>query len=198
VKPIFMTARRRPDLPWRRWLLGSAWLLAGWQHPLLAETIEVPMRAISAGTFYVQAEIGGMGAVDFLVDTGSGYTVIDTRMLDTLSGSGGVSFLKNLEGTMADGSRKVVPVYRVSQLRLGSCALQNVDVAVFEAGARPILGMHALRRMSPFTFSVDPPAIRLGSCDVTGADMAIAESGSGEVASFESGDTSAGVAASDR
>tara|TARA_R110000823_G_scaffold27609_25_gene80615 strand:- start:36422 stop:36973 length:552 start_codon:yes stop_codon:yes gene_type:complete len=171
--------------PTRQWLAGLACLATGWHQALLAAPVDVPMRAISAGTFYVQADIG-VGPVDFLVDTGSGYTVIDTRMLDALASRGNARFVKHLEGTMADGSRKVVPIYRVPELRLGGCALRNVEVAIFDAGARPILGMRALKRVSPFTFSIDPPAIRLGSCDSTGAAVAaVAATGAGDVASFQ-------------
>lgn len=168
----------------RHRLAGLACVVAGWHGALFADPIDVPMRAIAAGTFYVEADIG-MGPVDFLVDTGSGYTVIDTRMLEALSRRGNASFVKHLEGTMADGSRKVVPVYRVPELRLGGCALQDVEVAVFDAGARPILGMRALRRVSPFTFSIDPPAIRLGSCDSAGSALAVAPASAGDVASFQ-------------
>jgi hypothetical protein len=129
-----------------------------------AEPIHIPMRGIDAGTFYIEAQVGELGPVDFLVDTGSGYTTIDTVMLARLESASQAVFVKDLEGIMADGSRAVVPVYRVPQIRLGACLLQDVEVAIFGAGTRPILGMRALSRVAPFTFSTDPPGISLSRC----------------------------------
>lgn len=180
------------------WLAAIACPLAGWQNPLFAESVYVPMRGISAGTYYVQADIGGLGPVDFLVDTGSGYTAIDTTLLDAMVRVGGVTFVKQLEGTMADGSRKVVPVYRIPELRLGSCALRDVEVAVFDAGTRPILGMRALGRVSPFTFSIDPPGIQLGGCDSLAVGASVAGTDAGDVASFTPGESATGAATAAR
>ncbi len=140
----------------------------------LADDIHVPMHGIAAGTFYVEASVHGFGAVKFLVDTGSGYTAIDTGMLEALQRAGNAEFVKKLEGIMADGSRRVVPVYRVPEIRLGSCHLRDVEVAVFGTGTRPILGMRALSRVAPFTFSTNPPGISLGRCDtVTTAEAEV-------------------------
>lgn len=154
-------------------------LALAWAIPLLAMTgatalaepiessgpVKVPMRGIAAGTFYVEADIAGFGAVEFLVDTGSGYTAIGTGMLEDLASSTRVEFVKDLEGIMADGSRRIVPVYRIPEIQLGSCSLKGVEVAVFGAGTRPILGMRALSRVAPFTFSTNPPGISLSRCD---------------------------------
>lgn len=123
------------------------------------------MHGIDAGTYYVEVGMANLPNVNFLVDTGSGYTAIDTGMLSAMQESGDAVFVKQLEGMMADGRTMVVPVYRITEIRLGTCLLKDVEAAVFADGTRPILGMRALTRVAPFTFSVDPPGIRLGRCD---------------------------------
>ncbi len=134
--------------------------------PLAANDSSVPMRVKPAGTYYVEGEIAGMGAVEFLVDTGSGYTAINSEMLAQLEQTQSATYLKQLVGVMADGSEKVVPVYLIPEIKLGNCVIRNVEAAVFATTSRPILGMRSLSKVSPFTFSTSPPALRMGGCAV--------------------------------
>lgn len=133
-------------------------------------TQPVDMRAHTAGTFYVAGAITGYGELEFLVDTGSSFPVIGQDMIEVLQAAGEAEFVRDLRGVMADGSRREVPVYRLSELRLGeACWLREVEVAVFPAGARPILGMSTLARLAPFTFSADPPQLGLSRCGLSTA-----------------------------
>ena len=134
--------------------------------PATANDTSVPMLAKAAGTYYVEGEIAGMGAVEFLVDTGSGYTAINTAMLKQLEQSKSATYLKQLVGVMADGSEKIVPVYLIPEITLGNCVIRDVEAAVFATTSRPILGMRSLSKVSPFTFSTSPPALVMGSCAV--------------------------------
>jgi predicted aspartyl protease len=164
-------------------LLGvlGATFLSGWiGSPVWADAVHIPMRGIDAGTYYVAVDVARLGRMDFLVDTGSGYTAIDTGMLTAMQQTGDAVFVKQLEGMMADGSRMVVPVYRISEIRLGACLLRGVEAAVFAEGTRPILGMQALNRVAPFTFSTDPPGISLSRCDAVIAVEASAAAGAPE------------------
>jgi predicted aspartyl protease len=128
-------------------------------------TISIPMQDKGAATFYVPAEIGGLGTVDFMVDTGSGHTTINEETLASLLQQNNASFVKNLEGILADGSRMVVPVYAIRQMNIGGqCELKNIEVAIFPGKTRQILGLSALRQASPFIFSVNPPELILSNC----------------------------------
>lgn len=138
-----------------------------------AATAELPLAGFTAvgiqkratGTFYVPAAIEGYGPLDLLVDTGSSYLVITETMLAALKLKGGVEFSRDLEGLMADGSKRVIPLYRIAGLRLGdSCWIHDVEAAIFPAGARPILGMNVLARLAPFTFSAEPAQLNLAHC----------------------------------
>lgn len=125
----------------------------------------VPMLDKGAATYYVAGEILGVGAVDLMVDTGSGYMTINEETLEILRQSGGASYVKDLSGVLANGSTMTVPVYRISQLRIGeSCTLRDVEAAVFPGKTRQILGLSALRQAAPFIFSMNPPKLVLSNC----------------------------------
>ncbi len=126
----------------------------------------IPMQHKGASTFYVTTEVAGLDTVDFMVDTGSGYATINEETLAVLMQQQSASYIKDLEGILADGSRLVVPVYRVKSMSIGgSCDLENIEVAVFPGNTRQILGLSALRQASPFIFSINPPQLVLSHCN---------------------------------
>lgn len=125
----------------------------------------IPMRDKGAATFYVQSDIEGYGPVDLMVDTGSGYMTINEETLNVLQAQGRAKFVKKLSGVMADGSRKVVPVYRLSSINIGGeCVINDIEAAVFPGNTRHILGLNALKQVAPFGISVEPPTLLLSNC----------------------------------
>ena len=126
----------------------------------------VPIATRGASTYYVQGNIEGYGSASLLVDTGSGYSTIDTDTFAVLEEKGHTKYIKRLRGVMADGSHKIVPVYRISSINLGGeCLVRDIEVAVFPAKTRLILGLNALRKVAPFAFSLDDPAsLMLSNC----------------------------------
>ena len=126
---------------------------------------QIPMRTTRAATFYVGGYLDGFGAVDMMVDTGSSYTTINEAALKVLRENGAAAYVKDLTGIMADGTRKVVPIYRLSSMSIGKdCLLHNVEAAVFPGDTRYILGLSALKLASPFAFSLEPPTLTLSNC----------------------------------
>lgn len=131
----------------------------------VAEFTAIEIEKRSAGTFYIAGAIDGFGALDMLVDTGSSYLVITQPMLEALEQAGRASYSRGLEGRMADGSTRVVPLYHIDSVRLGeSCWVHEVEAAIFPAGSRTILGMNVLARLAPFTFSAEPARLGLANC----------------------------------
>jgi predicted aspartyl protease len=127
--------------------------------------VNVTLERRETGTFYLPGEIQGYGELQFLLDTGSSYMVVGEPVLERLKAQGTASFSREIRGVMADGRPRVVPLYRVAALRLGeSCWVHDVEVAVFDKGARAILGMDVLARLAPFTFSLKPPQLGLSGC----------------------------------
>ena len=126
---------------------------------------QINMQASDFNTFYVDSTIEGAGKTSLLVDTGSGYTTINEDTLTQLQETGTAVYLKKLEGVMADGTRMIVSVYRISGISLGKdCYIPNIEVAVFPSGTRQILGLSALTKISPFTFSMNPPRLSVSNC----------------------------------
>ncbi len=77
---------------------------------------------------------------------------------------------------MADGSKSIIPLYKISGIQLdGKCTLNDIEVAVFPTGAKEILGLNALKKLSPFIFSMDPPSLTLSNCSSKSAANAQTE-----------------------
>lgn len=132
------------------------------------KTAMIPMRDYGASAFYVEVHIEGFGSRDFLVDTGAGYMTINENTLAVLRTKELATYVRELEGILADGSRLRVPVYRLTSIRIGdACVIQDVEVAVFPGSTRGLLGLSALRRTAPFLFSLEPPVLQLSNCFAT-------------------------------
>jgi clan AA aspartic protease (TIGR02281 family) len=126
--------------------------------------VTVPMYDKGRATYYVNAQIADLGPSEFMVDTGSGYMTINEQTLNALQERKQVQYVKELRAILANGTELVIPVYTIDELRIGTCTLRNVEAAVFPARTRQILGLSALNKAAPFTFSVDPPELVLSNC----------------------------------
>jgi hypothetical protein len=188
-----MSQHDTPKVDNRRGLCGRSmslsaihysWLAVGLtlvSTPILADEFDVtvPMHDKGMATYYVHAQIADLGISEFMVDTGSGYLTINEQTLNALQERKQVQYVKELRAILANGTELVIPVYAISQLRIGTCTIHNVEAAVFPARTRQILGLSALNKAAPFTFSVDPPELVLSNCtqsaDVPLVQPALAE-----------------------
>lgn len=131
----------------------------------VAELTAVSLQKHDAGTFYISGSIDGFGDLRMLVDTGSSFVVISEAILSELKKANAARYSRDLQGVMADGSMRIIPMYHLAGLRLGeSCWIHNVEAAVFPGQTRAILGMNILARLAPFTFSAEPPELGLMRC----------------------------------
>lgn len=125
----------------------------------------IPMQTYGASTYYINSEILGAGQYSMLVDTGSAYSVINEETLASLNSKGQAYFVKNLRGKMADGSEKVVPLYRIAAINLGgNCLIKDIHAAILPGKTRQIIGISTLMRAAPFAMSFDPPMLSLNQC----------------------------------
>lgn len=125
----------------------------------------VPMKVKGAATFYVPGHIDGLGAVDLMVDTGSGYMTINEDALRELKRTNNARYVRDLRGILANGSEMVVPVYRLTAVNIGgNCRINDVEAAVFPGKTRFILGLSVLQKAAPFIFSMDPASLVLSHC----------------------------------
>jgi len=67
--------------------------------PLYAQpkVIEIPMYSIGSQTYYIDSIIKGAGKHSMLVDTGSGYSVINETTLSQLMQSGDAQYISKLK-----------------------------------------------------------------------------------------------------
>ncbi|VAW82327.1 hypothetical protein MNBD_GAMMA13-769 [hydrothermal vent metagenome] len=133
---------------------------------LVADTLKViPMNQKNLATYYIEASMRGSGDVEFMVDTGAGYTTINEHILARLQSANNAEYVGELTGVMADGRTQRLPVYRIKHLVLGGdCVLRDVEAAVFPEKTRMLLGLSALSKASPFIFSTNPPSLSLSNC----------------------------------
>ena len=125
----------------------------------------IPMNQKRLATYYIQANMQGSGAVEFMVDTGAGYTTINEYTLEGLKQAGNAEYVGRLTGVMADGTQHELPVYRIKHLVLGEdCVLKDVEAAIFPRDTRMLLGLTALEKAAPFVFSTNPPRLSLSNC----------------------------------
>lgn len=127
---------------------------------------EIALKSQGSQTLYIESTIHGAGAARLLVDTGSGYSVINEVTLNALLDTGGAQFLNTIQGVMADGSTREVPLYQIDRIVLDDqCVLRDVKAVVFEGSGREILGISALMKTAPFEIAADPMRLRLGHCE---------------------------------
>lgn len=125
----------------------------------------IPMHSQGSHTYYIDSEIPGVGEFSMLVDTGSGYSVINEYTLDQLIEKDQVEFVSKLRGKMADGSERVFPLYKIDEIKLGkNCVIREVKAAVLPGNARQIIGLSTLIQAAPFSMSFNPPELKLSQC----------------------------------
>lgn len=151
-------------------ILASPWAGANPEQRL------IPMQTYGASTYYINSEILGAGQYSMLVDTGSAYSVINEETLASLSSKGQAFFVKKLRGKMADGSEKVIPLYRIAAINLGgNCLIKDIHAAILPGKTRQIIGISTLMRAAPFAMSFDPPMLSLNQCVPTKMQQASLE-----------------------
>lgn len=145
------------------------WFLVIFALPLAAfaeqATTTIPIHKKEAAAFYVKGKLGDLVDADFMVDTGSGYLVINQESLAQLRENGQAQYVKEIRGILANGNKFEVPVWRISSFTIDNqCVLRDVDAAVFPGKTRQILGLTGLIKAAPFVFSFDPPQIVFSNC----------------------------------
>lgn len=125
----------------------------------------VPIYHEGVSSYYVEGDISGYGPTRLLVDTGAGFTAINEATLAVLNEGGHARFVDNVLGVMVDGTQRVMPIYRITGINIGGeCWVRDIDAVILPGNTRPILGMNVMIKVSPFTWSVDPPSLLLSNC----------------------------------
>jgi hypothetical protein len=136
---------------------------------LAAAPMAVPLeRNAELSTFYVHVDAGRQSLGSYLVDTGASHMTISRSNVDVLIDAGMAAFVRDVEGTTADGRTIHVPLYRLSEITLdGGCIIRDVEAAVLPGTSRELLGLSVLAKAAPFVFSMNPPQLELNNCGVS-------------------------------
>jgi predicted aspartyl protease len=130
-----------------------------------AESHSVPMSDYGTGTFYVKVGVRSVGESEFMVDTGSGFVVVDKDFITDLLEHDKARYLRSVNLSLANGERLQASVYHVDSMTIGkACRIREVEVVVLPNGSKCILGLSALSKAAPFTFSTEPPTLTLSNC----------------------------------
>jgi predicted aspartyl protease len=130
------------------------------------ERIFVPLKDTGGATYFLNGQIQGVGKIEWLLDTGSGYPVIDYKMLHQLRRGGMARYQRNITAVLADGRKRLIPIYKIHSITLGDrCKVSQVEVAIFRNIKRGIIGMNVLTRLAPFEFAGEPLGIRFSHCE---------------------------------
>ena len=138
------------------WLAGLPVLPAGDALADKRNPVAIPLTRSNTGTMLAPATIGAGTRGLFLVDTGATHSVVNRRVLVALRRDGDAVIVRRIRAATADGRSTVATLYRASRLVLSpTCVLKNVEFAHLGDGQRNILGLSALRRLSPFSLDIE-------------------------------------------
>ena len=130
-----------------------------------SEKQAVPMSDYGTGTYYVSVGVHNVSESEFMVDTGSGYVIVDQDFITDLIREDKARYVRGVHLTTADGNVVGGSVYHLESLTIGrSCQVNNIEVVVLPNGSKCILGLSALSKAAPFTFSTEPPTLTLSNC----------------------------------
>jgi clan AA aspartic protease (TIGR02281 family) len=136
--------------------------------PSVADGFDLPLQHAESGNLYVDARFGDNFETRMLLDTGSGYVSLTTDTFRRLKRESAESdapvFSRRITGVMANGRSTSVSVYRLAELTIGACVLEDVEAVVFPRAGENILGLSALRRVQPFTIDMDQGRLRGAAC----------------------------------
>lgn len=108
----------------------------------------------SGGHYIVNSVAGDQYAVNLLIDTGSTFTTLPSRVLKELRRNNKATRIAHAELNTANGSR-MTPIYRLKEFQVGDYMFEDLDVAELELntpGAEGLLGMNVLEK---FHFFID-------------------------------------------
>lgn len=112
------------------------------------------------GIFY-HGYIGNQ-KINFLVDTGSSYTVLSQKTFNKLDKT-----LFEYKGKVAvrtaAGNVYKLPYYIVKNFRIGLCKTIDIEIIVIDNHGTNLLGVEALKKLSPFSIYFEPPIMTV-SC----------------------------------
>ena len=109
----------------------------------------VRLKSSTMGTYHVNVMVQDV-TVDMLLDTGSSYVVVSSSLAKKID----LKPIRRITVALADGSRIKTYIYLLPELIVSGCIVRRVEAIVIP-GQMSILGVSALRNMTPITLDLD-------------------------------------------
>lgn len=117
----------------------------------------------AAGTLYYHGHVGDE-RIDFLIDTGSTYTVLNKEVFNRID-KNLIEYKDKVAVRTSTGQIHKLPHYEIKEMWIGLCRITNVDVLVVKRKSGiNLLGIDTLKKISPFSINFDPYAIMTVNC----------------------------------
>jgi len=101
------------------------------------------------GTYRVNVMVQDV-SVDMLLDTGSSYVVVSSSLAKKID----LKPIRRITVALADGRRTKTYIYKLPELIVSGCIVRYAEAVVIP-GEMSILGVSALRNMTPITLDLD-------------------------------------------
>lgn len=101
------------------------------------------------GTFVVPVDVNGVMTLQFIVDSGAADISIPSDVASTLERTGTIradDFTGTQTYTLADGSTREQPTFRIHSMKVGDAVLTDVTASVAPANGMLLLGQSFFRR----------------------------------------------------
>ena len=121
--------------------------------------VSIDLQPARSGTYYLSGKLTPLMDINLLLDTGSSFTIFDHSTLQELLALGVAEYKDMIIGVMADGSERQAKVYVINQLMVGDCRISNLEVVAFTSKATFVLGINALKQLSPFSIDINEKAL---------------------------------------
>lgn len=136
-----------------KYILLVSMLCSLMQSSLVAQqTVHLPFRSDASNLMYVEVEINGSPAKEFIFDTGASGVVINADLLSDLLATGALDatdFGPKQQVTVASGATQEVYMVNARELSIGGHVVRDVMMAVMPNESAPLLvGQNVFKQFS--------------------------------------------------
>lgn len=120
-----------------------------------------------AGTYVVPVVINNAITLEFVVDSGASDVTIPADVFLTLTRTGTITdadVIGKRKYTLADGTEKTLPTFRIRSLKVGNTTLENVLASVTDVKGSLLLGQSFLSRFDSWSIDNNKHQLVLNSC----------------------------------
>ena len=101
---------------------------------------------------------------DFIVDTGSSFTVVGHTTFEILQERTNPKPVRAARAGIANGQEVILYIYEVKSITIGSCKYNNVEIALNTTDTYDMIGWSLMKRMGDITFNHADKTMEVSEC----------------------------------